>query len=88
MSPSDASHTGLEHDQAQRDLAFDLVGDSYHSAFGDIGMRGQHLFDGAGGEAMPSDVDDVVGAGHDPKIAILVLVARIRGQVVAGKALR
>ena len=34
---------------------------------------------------MTGDVDDVVGAGHHPKIAVFVLVSCIGGEVIAGK---
>ena len=35
-------------------------------------------------QPMPGDVDHVVGAAHDPEIAVLVLEPGVRGQVVAG----
>jgi hypothetical protein len=56
---------GLEHDEAERHLALQLVGDADHRAFGDVGMRGQHLLHRAGRQAVAGDVDDVVGARHD-----------------------
>jgi hypothetical protein len=34
---------------------------------------------------MTGDIDDVVGASHHRKIAVLVFVSRVCGQVVAGK---
>ena len=42
---------GLQHDQAPRHLALDLVGDADHGALGHRGMRGQHRLDRAGRQA-------------------------------------
>ena len=80
-----ALDAGIEHREADRDLALEAVGDADHRAFGHIGMGRQHLFHAAGGEAMAGDVDDVVGAAHDVEVAVLVPVAGIGGLVVAGK---
>jgi hypothetical protein len=56
-----------------------------HGAFGDVGMRRQHLLHAAGRKPMAGDIDDVVGAAHDENVAVLVLEAGIGGFVVAGK---
>ena len=80
----DRSAPGLQHQEAQRHLALERVGDADDGAFGDIGMRGQHLLDRAGREAVAGDIDDVVGARHDEDIAVLVDIAGIGGVVVAG----
>ncbi len=51
-------------------------------------MLCQHLFHPARRQPVAGDVDDVVGAGHDVDIAVLVHVAGVRGRVVAGKLLQ
>ena len=61
---------GLEHQEAERHLALQRIGDADHRAFGDIGMRRQHLLDLAGREPVGGDVDDVVGAGHHVDVAV------------------
>src|SRR5579885_2277510 len=80
-----AVDAGLEHDEAARHLALELVLDAEHGALGDVGVGGQHLLHAAGREPVAGDVDDVVGAAHDEDVAVLVLVAGIRRLVVAGE---
>jgi hypothetical protein len=46
----------------QRHLPLQRIAHADHGAFGNIGMRGQHLLHRAGGQAVARDVDDVVGA--------------------------
>ena len=48
-------------------------------------MGGDHLFHGAGGQAVAGHVDDVVHAAHDVYVAVLVPIAFITGEVEAGK---
>jgi hypothetical protein len=40
-----AGDARLQHQEAERHLALQIVGDADHGAFGDIGVRGQHLLD-------------------------------------------
>ena len=69
-SSGGAFDAGFEHQETQRDLTLERVGDADHGAFRDIGMRRQHLLDLAGREAVGGDIDDVVGAGHHVDIAV------------------
>ena len=55
-----------------------------HRALGHRRVGGQHLLDGAGRQAVPGNVDDVVDAAHHEQVAVLVEVAAVAGQVVAG----
>src|SRR5690554_5314453 len=55
-----------------RTLGYDLVG-------------ADHFLHLTSGEPVSGDIDDVVGAPHDEKIAILVEIPTVTGQVVAGK---
>ena len=48
-------------------------------------MAGQHRLDRAGGQPVAGDVDHVVGAAHHEQIAVLVAVAAVAGEVVAGE---
>ena len=75
---------GLEHDEASRHLALDFVGDADHRALGHRRVGGQHRLDGAGGQPVPGHVDDVVDAAHHEQVAVLVEVAAVAGEVVAG----
>src|SRR5260370_24601862 len=77
-------HAGLQHQEAAGHFALDRILHAEHRAFGDVGMRRQNLFHAAGGKPMAGDIDDVVGAAHHEDIAVLVLVARVRGFVIAG----
>src|SRR5207302_11227898 len=72
-----APHARLEDDEAQRDLALDRVGHAHDGALGDVGMGGEHLLHGPGGQPVAGYVDDVVGATHHPQVAVLVLVAGV-----------
>ena len=56
--------TRLEHQEAERHHALQVVGDADDGAFGDVRMAGQDLLDRARGKAVPGDVDHVVDAGH------------------------
>jgi hypothetical protein len=80
-----AVDAGLEHHEPQRQLALELVGDADDRALGDVRMRREHLLHAAGGEPVAGDVDDVVDAAHDEQVAVVVLVAGVAGQVVAGE---
>ena len=51
-------------------------------------MGREHLLHAPVDRRWPGDVDDVVGAGHDPQVAVLVDVAGVRGLVVAREALQ
>ena len=54
-----------------------------HSAT--AGCRGQHGLDRSGRHPMSRNVDDVVGAAHHEQVAVVVDVAAVAGEVVAGK---
>ena len=73
-----ARHAGLQHHEAARHLALEGILDAEHRAFGDIGMRGEHLLHAAGGKPVPGDVDDVVGAAHHIHIAVCRRCSRRR----------
>ncbi|MPL75488.1 hypothetical protein SDC9_21312 [bioreactor metagenome] len=73
----------VQAQEADRGLALQLVGGPDHRAFGDVGMRGEHLLHRAGRQPVARDVDHVIGARHDVEIAVLVLVARVAGLVIA-----
>ena len=47
------------------------------------GCPDEGRLDGARGQAVPGDVEDVVGAAHDEQVAVLVEVPAVAGQVVA-----
>ena len=47
-----ARGTGLQHQQPERHLALERVGDAHDRAFGDIGMRRQHLLHPAGRQSV------------------------------------
>ena len=47
-----AVDAGLEHEQTERHLAFEIVVQTDHGAFGDVGMGGEHFLDGAGRERL------------------------------------
>ena len=51
---------------------------------GDVGVRGNHRLHRAGRQAVPGDVDDVVGAPHDVDVAIFVDESSVTTGVVAG----
>src|SRR5215468_3949285 len=82
-----ALHARLGHHEADGHLALESVGHAHYRALRHVGMTGQHFFHGARGEPVASDIDDVVDATHDVEIAVLVLEARVAGQIVAGMAL-
>ncbi len=84
MGPVDP---GGQHQEADRRLALQVVRHADDGALGDVRMARQHLFHAAGGKAVAGDVDDVVGAGHDVDVAILVDIAGVGGLVVAGESL-
>ena len=73
-----ALDAGLQHDETQRHLAAQLVGDADHGALGDVGVGRDDLLHRAGREAVAGDVDDVVDAPHHEHVAVLVDVARRR----------
>ena len=80
-----AFHACFQDDEADRQLPFELVRHADHRALGHVRVRGEDLLHRPGREAMAGDVDDVVGAGHDEDVVVLVDVAGVGGLVVAGK---
>ena len=84
ISPSGAVDARLQNDEADGQLALQLVGDADHGALGDVRMRGEHLLHRSGREAVAGDVDDVVGPRHDVDVAVLVDVARV-GRLVEAR---
>src|SRR5579883_1326229 len=73
----------LQHKEAERHLALELVGDAHARAFGDVVVARQHFLDLAGAEAMTGHVDHVVDPRHHRDIAVLVDEARVARLVVA-----
>ncbi len=67
-----AFDAGLENQEAQRDLAFQCVGNTDHGTFRDVGMGRQHLLDLPGRRAVGGDIDDVVSAGHPVDIPVRI----------------
>src|SRR6185295_4372727 len=77
----------LQHHETDRHLALDLIGNAEYRAFCHIGMRGEYFLHAASRQAMARNIDDVVGAGHDVDIAILIDEACIGGLVIAWEVL-
>src|SRR5262249_57758838 len=75
--------TGVEHDEASRDLAFHLVGHAYNGAFGHVPVLGDDLLHLSRRQAVSGNIDDVVRARHHIDVAIGVNVACVGGRVVA-----
>src|ERR1044072_8227335 len=80
-----ALDAGLQDEEADRQLALQLVGYPDHGRLGDVAGRRQDLLDSAGREPVAGDVDDVVRPRHDEDVVVLVDVARVRGPVIARK---
>ncbi len=53
---------GINDQKPRRNLALDRIGNADHSTFGDIGVAGADLFHRSGRQAMPGNIDDIVGA--------------------------
>src|SRR5699024_7828906 len=68
-----------------RELALQRIVSPDDRAFRHIRVAGERLLDGAGGQAVAGDIDDVIGACHDEDIAVLIDVAGIPGLIVAGE---
>jgi len=67
-------------------LAFQFVVNTEDGAFGDIAVRSENFFNAAGREAVVSDIDDVVGTGHDEDVAVVVHEPAVGGFVIAGES--
>lgn len=80
-----AVDAGVEDDEAAGHLALHRVGHTDDGAFGDVGVFGEDFLHRAGRQAVAGDVDDVVGAGHDEEVAVLVDDAGVGRLVVAGE---
>ena len=63
-------------------FAPELVCDSKDCAFDDCTVVGAYFFEGRGREAVPRDVDDVIGARDDVEVSVLILVARITSRII------
>ena len=73
----------LQHQEAARLLALDLVLDAEHRAFGHVGMRRDDFFHAASRKPMAGDVDDVVGPPEDGEIAVGIFESGVGGLVIA-----
>ena len=74
-----------EAQEADGRLAFKVIADPHHGAFGHIGVARQDLFHRAGRQPVARDVDHVIGARHDPDIAVLINPPRIASLIIAGE---
>src|SRR5579884_3656896 len=72
---------GSQDDEGFDDLATHLVGAGNDSGLGDRGMFFERAFDLEGANAVAGADDDIVGASHEPEVAVLVLVGAIAGDV-------
>lgn len=82
-----AGDARLEDEEADGDLALEVVVGSEDGALGYVGVGGDYLFHRAGGEAVARYVDYVVYAAHDVEVAVGVFVAAVAGEVVAGEGI-
>ncbi len=73
----------LQHDEPDRDLTLQLVGDTDHGALGHQRVRGDHLFHGARRQTVAGHVDHVVDTSHHVQVAVVVVVPAVTGDVVA-----
>ena len=78
--------SGIEHQEAHRQLPLHHIGHADHSTLGDFIIFCQHLFHGAGRQAVTGNVDYVVCPGHHEDIAVLVDKPGIPGLVITWKA--
>src|SRR5699024_9223070 len=74
-----------EDDEADDRLACDLVGGTDHRGLGDPGMGHQGGLHFGGGDVVARDEHDVVHATEQPKVAVLVLLGTVTGEVEAGE---
>src|SRR5699024_7558137 len=74
-----------EDDEADDRLACDLVGGTDHRGLGDSGMGHQGGLHFGGGDVVARDEHDVVHATEQPKVAVLVLLGTVTGEVEAGE---
>src|SRR6478736_3644442 len=74
----------LEHDEGTRHLALEVVVDADDGTLRHGLVPRQRRLERAGGEPVTGHVEHVVGAAHDVEVAVLVDVAAVTGQVVAG----
>ena len=74
-------HTALECDERHERLTFQLVRPTHHRGFGHFLIAHQRALDFRRADAMPSHVQHVVDAAHDPVVTVLVLPAAVAGEV-------
>ena len=67
-------------------MPLEIIGNTDHRTFSNIGMVCQHFFELAGGQAMTGNINHIIGAGHDVEIAIGIAIAGITGFIIAGKS--
>ena len=75
---------GLEHDETDRHLPLQFVGDANHRTFGDGRMRRDDFLHLGRGKSMSRHVDHIVDAAGNVDVPIVVLEAAVAGDVVAG----
>ncbi len=71
-------HPCLQDEQAEGQLAFELVFGTEHGTFRHIRVAGDNLFHGPGGQTMAGDIDDIVHTAHDDRYSRLHPCSRRR----------
>ena len=71
----------LGHGKRHRHLTLELIGHAHHRHLGHVRMRRDALLDLARAQAVPGDVDHVVGAPQNEEVAIGVLDAPVKSAV-------
>ena len=65
--------SGVQAQEPQWKLSFQLVVNPNDRAFCNIWVVGENLFHLTRRQAMPGDVDDIIGPGHDIAITVFIL---------------
>ena len=78
-------HIVLQYHQAQRQLAFEFIGNADDRTLGHRRMGTQHLFHLARGQPMACDIDDVIRPAHDEHIAVMVQIASVPRLIIPRK---
>jgi hypothetical protein len=74
---------GLDGDEGDGDFSLDVIMRANDDGLCDLAVLHEYLLHFSGGEAVACSVDDIVLAGHDVEVAILIEEARVASVVVA-----
>ena len=81
-------YSALNGDESDHSLTFQLVRSSNHRRLGHIRVTNERALDFRGPKPVPGDVQHVIDAADDPKVAVFIATGAVAGKIVSVNSLQ